>query len=87
MMLSSYSNITLIFIKYIDYSLPLFTEFNLLGFNLFGFNLLGFSFLDLASAALDPIDGAPPFRGVATSVGPLSGPPTGPPIFTSKVSI
>ena len=76
-MLRRNSNITLIFIKYIDYSLPLFTRFN----------LLGFSLLDLASAALDPLDGAPPFRGGATSVGPPSGPPTEPPIFTSKVFI
>ena len=40
------------------------------------------TFLDLASA-LDPLDGAPPFRGGVTFVGPPTGPltgsPTGPP--------
>ena len=43
-MLGSYLKITLIFIKYIDYSLLNYLfGFNLLGFNLFSFNLFRFS--------------------------------------------
>ena len=65
-MLRSYSKITLIFIKYIDYSFPLdLTSFHLTSLDLTSLDLtsLDLTSLDLACwMLLDPLDGAPPLR-------------------------